>query len=69
METEINGRANSLRWPRNTLYQQSLAPTSPTSVGRSVGIARLQTTATEFSLVSIEWKFYLWGKKEQIELE
>jgi hypothetical protein len=48
LETEINGRGNSLRWPRNTLYPQRLAPTSPTSGGRSVGIVRLRTTATEF---------------------
>jgi hypothetical protein len=33
------------------LYPQRLAITSPTSGGRSVGIARLQTKATEFSLV------------------
>jgi hypothetical protein len=32
-----------------TLYPQRLALTSPTSGGRSVGIVRLQTTATEFS--------------------
>jgi hypothetical protein len=40
---------NSLRWPRNTLYPQRLPLTSPTSGGRSVGIVRLRTTATEFS--------------------
>jgi hypothetical protein len=39
-----------LRWPRNTLYPQKLALTSPTSGGRSVGIVRLRTKATEFSL-------------------
>jgi hypothetical protein len=39
----------SLRWPRNTLYPQKLALTSPTSGGRSVGIVRLRTKATEFS--------------------
>jgi hypothetical protein len=48
-KTEINGRGNSLRWPRNTLYSQRLALTSPTSGGHSVGIVRLRTTATEFS--------------------
>jgi hypothetical protein len=41
LETEINGRGNLLRWPRNTLY--------PQSGGRSVGIVRLRTMATEFS--------------------
>jgi hypothetical protein len=46
-KTEINGRLNSLRWPRNTLYQQKLALMSPTSGGRSVDIVGLRTTATE----------------------
>jgi hypothetical protein len=36
-KTEINGRGESLRWPRNTLYLLKLALTSPTSGGRSVG--------------------------------
>jgi hypothetical protein len=39
---------NSLRWPRNSLYLRRLALTSPTNGGRSVGIVRLRTTATEF---------------------
>jgi hypothetical protein len=50
-KTEINGRGNSLSWPRNTIYPQKLALTSPTSGGRSVGIVRLRTKATELSLV------------------
>ena len=33
------------------LYPQKLALTSPTGGGRSVGIVRLRTKATEFSLV------------------
>jgi hypothetical protein len=41
--TEINGRGNPLRWPRDTLYPQMLALTSPTSGCRSVGIVRLWT--------------------------
>jgi hypothetical protein len=44
----INGRGNALRWPRNTLYPQKLALTSPTNGGRSVGIVCLRTTATQF---------------------
>ena len=36
------------------LYPQKLALTSPTGGGRSVGIVRLQTKATEFSLVLFE---------------
>ena len=33
------------------LYPQKLALTSPTSGGRSVGVVRVRTKATEFSLV------------------
>jgi hypothetical protein len=36
----INGRGDSLRWPRDTLYPLNWALTSPTSGGRSVGIVR-----------------------------
>jgi hypothetical protein len=54
VKTEINGRGNSLRWPRNTLYLQKLALTSPTSGGRSVGIVLLRTKATEFSFLVLE---------------
>jgi hypothetical protein len=43
LKTEINGREDPLRWPRNTLYPQKLALTSPTSGGRSVGIVRSRT--------------------------
>jgi hypothetical protein len=42
-ETDINGRRDRLRWPRDTLYPQKLAQTSLTSGGRSVGIVRLRT--------------------------
>jgi hypothetical protein len=42
-KTEINGRGDSLRWPRDTLYPQKLALTSPTGGGGSVGIVRLRT--------------------------
>jgi hypothetical protein len=38
------------RGPRSTLYPQKLSLTSPTIGGRSVGIVRLRTKATEFSL-------------------
>jgi hypothetical protein len=51
VKTEINGRGNLLLWPRNTLYTQRLALTSPTSGVRFVGIVRLRTTATEFSFL------------------
>ena len=48
-KTEINGRGDPLRWPRDTLYPQKLALNSPTGGGRSVGIVRLRTKATEFN--------------------
>jgi hypothetical protein len=45
LKTEINGRGDPLRWPRDTLYPQKLALASLTSGGRSVGIVRLRTTS------------------------
>jgi hypothetical protein len=44
---------NPLRWPRNTLYPQKLALTSPKSGDLSVGIVRLRTKATEFLFVCL----------------
>jgi hypothetical protein len=54
LETEINGRGDSLRWPRNTLYSLKLALTSPTSCGRSVGVVRWRAKAPEF-IFSFKW--------------
>jgi hypothetical protein len=51
LECREYGRRDPLCWPRSTLYPQKLALTSPTSGGRSVGIVRSRTQATEFSLV------------------
>jgi lysyl-tRNA synthetase class II len=48
---EINDRGDPLRWPRDELYPQNLALTLPASGGRSVGIDRLRTKATEFSFL------------------
>jgi hypothetical protein len=42
------GRRDPSRWPRDTLYPQKLALTSPTSGGRSVGIVCSRAQATEF---------------------
>jgi hypothetical protein len=42
-ENRINDRGDPLRWPRDTLYPQKLAPASSKSGGRSVGIVRLRT--------------------------
>jgi hypothetical protein len=36
LNTDINGRRDPLRWPRDTLYPQKLALTSPTK-RRSLG--------------------------------
>jgi hypothetical protein len=56
-KTEINGRGDSLRWPRDTLYPLKLALTSPTSGGHSVGIVRWRTKAPEFFLqFSFIWR-------------
>jgi hypothetical protein len=41
-------RRDPSRWPRGTLYPPKLAMTSPTSVGRSVGIVHSRNQATEF---------------------
>jgi hypothetical protein len=41
-------RGDPLRLPRYTLYPQTLTLTSSTNGGRSVGIVRLPSKATEF---------------------
>jgi hypothetical protein len=51
LENREYGRVDPSRWLRGTLYPQKWALTSPTSGGRSVGIVRSRTKATEFSLV------------------
>jgi hypothetical protein len=45
---KINGRGDSLRWPRDILYPLKWALSSSTSDGRSVDIVRLRTETTEF---------------------
>jgi hypothetical protein len=52
-KTEINDGGDPLRWPRDTLYPQKLALTSPTSGSRSLGIVRLRAKDTELFFVSI----------------
>jgi hypothetical protein len=47
LENREYGRGDPLRWPRDTLCSQKLVLTSPKSGGRSVGIVRLRTKATE----------------------
>jgi hypothetical protein len=48
LENREYGIRNPSRLPHRTLYPQKLALTSPTSGGRSVGIVRLWTQATEY---------------------
>jgi hypothetical protein len=48
LENRYCGCGDMLRLSRDTLYPQKLAVTSPTSGGRSVGIVRSLTPATEF---------------------
>jgi hypothetical protein len=49
LEIREYGRRDPSRWPRDTLCPQTLALTSLTSGGRSVGIVRSWTQETEFS--------------------
>jgi hypothetical protein len=51
LENRDYDRGDPVRWPRDTLYQLKLALTSLAGCGRSVGIVRLRTKTTEFSLV------------------
>jgi hypothetical protein len=53
-ENRINGRGDPLRWPRDTLYPQKLAQTSPTRGGLSVGIVRLRTKGHGVFLPQLE---------------
>jgi hypothetical protein len=49
LESREYSRRDASRSPRGTLYPQKLALISPTNGGRSVGIVRSRTQATEFS--------------------
>jgi hypothetical protein len=53
LESLEYGRWDSFRWPRETLYQQKLALTSPTNGRCLVGIVRSRTKATELLLVMV----------------
>jgi hypothetical protein len=48
LEIREYGRRDPSRWPRGNFYPKKLALTSPTSSGRSVGIVRSRTQASEF---------------------
>jgi hypothetical protein len=63
-ETREYRRRDPSRWSRGTLYPQKLAVISPTSGGRSVGIVRLRTRATEFYwYIYIYIYIWLWFKE------
>jgi hypothetical protein len=49
------------------LYPQKLALTSPTGGGRSVGIVRSRTKATEFSLVFFYIQYLVFRKCDNVE--
>jgi hypothetical protein len=49
LESREYGPRYPPRWKRDTFYPQRLAVTSMASGGRSVGIVRSRTQATEFS--------------------
>jgi hypothetical protein len=53
LETREYGRRDPSRWPRGIIYPQKLPLTSSTSGGRSVGIVRSRTQATEISFSSV----------------
>jgi hypothetical protein len=48
LENREYGRRDTSRWQRGTVYPRKLALTSPTDGGRSVGVVRSRTQATEF---------------------
>jgi hypothetical protein len=51
LENREYGRGDPLRWPHDTLYPPKLAITSMTTGGRSVGVVRSRTQATELLLL------------------
>jgi hypothetical protein len=53
LENREYGCMKPSRWPRSTLYPQTLALTLPTSGGRSVGIVRSHTQTTELCILNI----------------
>jgi hypothetical protein len=60
LENREYGRGDPSRQPPVTLYQQTLALTSPTSGGRSIGIVRSLTEAKEFVFIT-PFQYFLHG--------
>jgi hypothetical protein len=57
LESREYGRGDPLCSPRNTIYPQKLALTSPTSGGRSVGIVRSRTKGHGICFFLGQYKF------------
>jgi hypothetical protein len=51
LENREYGRTDPSRWPRDALYPQKFALSSPTSGGSSVAIVRSRTQVKEFSFL------------------
>jgi hypothetical protein len=56
LESQEYGGRDPLRWPSGTLYPQKTL-TYPTSGGRSVGIVRSRTQATEYSFSFLGFEY------------
>jgi hypothetical protein len=55
LQSQEHCRRDPSPWPRDTIYPQKLALTSPTSCGLSCGIVRSRTQATVFSFFSVSF--------------
>jgi hypothetical protein len=69
LESQEHGLRDPSRWPRDTLYPQKLALTSPTNGCRPVGIVRSQTKATELlvsydNVTSCERVIIIWASAD-----
>jgi hypothetical protein len=69
LEKRDNYRRDPPRSPRDTLYQQQLALTSPTSGGRSVGIIRKRTKAMELAYADMIHLHALWLAELRFEFQ
>jgi hypothetical protein len=66
LENREYGRRDPSRCPCGTLYPQKLAITSPTSGGRTVGIVRSRTQATELVFLALFISYFLLSAKFRI---
>jgi hypothetical protein len=71
-ENREYGRRDPPSWPRGSLYPQKSALILLTSGGRSVGIVRSRTQATEFSLYvyvnslsCLKWECAVWTNPDK----